>query len=194
MAAATEGTQQAQPKRPSMTDGVCSEFTLFPKIKAGHADALRKVLAGINGDIAKRRQVVREIGTIHSARHVMFDNDTQYMFASVFDGTWDDYITDFAATSIGAGFDKVFEHVEGFPGMHDPSAKDWFMSVQAPANVFASAYPDLTTQQIWKNQRVNEAFQGVLDTPEFRTALKDPANAALLATPAFQKLLDEAAG
>ena len=49
-------------------------------------------------------------------------------------------------------------------------------------------------QQIWKDQRVNEAFQAVLDTPEFRAALDNPANAALLATPAFQKLLDVAAG
>jgi hypothetical protein len=34
----------------------------------------------------------------------------------------------------------------------------------------------------------------VLDTPEFQAALDNPANAALRATPAFQKLLDEAAG
>ncbi|MCW2722281.1 MAG: hypothetical protein JWR81_6103, partial [Pseudonocardia sp.] len=52
----------------------------------------------------------------------------------------------------------------------------------------------LTVKQIWKDQRVNEAFQAVLDAPEFRAALEDPANAALVGTPAFQKLLDEASG
>jgi hypothetical protein len=63
-----------------------------------------------------------------------------------------------------------------------------------PAMTFISAYPDLTTKQILKDQRVNEAFQAVLDSPEFREILDNPASAALRATPAFQKLLDEAAG
>jgi hypothetical protein len=176
---------------------VCSEFTLFPKIKPGHEEAVREVLTAVDADEATRRAVVKEIGTIHTARHVMFDNDSRYMFASVFDGTWDAYLDDFGATAIGAGFDRVFTHMEGWPGsITDPKAKDWFVAVQEPAAVFASAYPDLTTKQIWKDQRVNEAFQAVLDTPEFRAVLDldDPAVAALRATPAFQKLLDEAAG
>jgi hypothetical protein len=117
------------------------------------------------------------------------------MFASVFDGTWDNYIEDFGATAIGAGFDRLFAHMEGYPGsMTDPRTKDWIASVQAHAAVFGTAYPDLTTQQIWKDQRVNEAFQEVLDTPEFQELLDNPATKALRATPAFQKLLDEAAG
>lgn len=39
---------------------------------------------------------------------------------------------------------------------------------------------------------MDEAFQDVLDTDEFRAALDNPANAELVATPAFQKLLAEA--
>ncbi|MFF7600081.1 hypothetical protein [Streptomyces mirabilis] len=136
---------------------------------------------------------VRQIGTLHDARHVIFDNDTRFMFASVFDGSWDTYIDDFAQTVVGARFDKVFSHSEGFPGVTDPGAKDWFVAQQEPAEVFVSAYPDLTVQQIYKDQRVEEAFEAVLDTAEFRAALDNPANAELLATPAFQKLLEEAA-
>jgi hypothetical protein len=75
--------------------------------------------------------------------------------------------------------------------MQDPDVKEWFVAHQVPATIFLSAYPDLTTQQIWKNQRVNTAFQAVLDTPEFRAMIEDPANAALVATPAFQQLLEE---
>jgi hypothetical protein len=125
---------------------------------------------------------------------VIFDNDTRFMFASVFDGSWDTYIDDFATTVVGERFDRVFSHTEGFPGVKDPNVKEWFVAHQEPALVFVSSYPDLTVQQIWKDQRVNEAFQAVLDSPEFRAALDDPANAALVATPAFQKLLTEAAG
>jgi hypothetical protein len=131
---------------------------------------------------------------LHDARHVIFDNDTQLLFASVFDGSWDTYIDDFATTVVGERFDRVFSHTEGFPGVKDPNVKEWFVSKQEPALVFVSSYPDLTVKQIWKDQRVNEAFQAVLDSSEFRAALENPANKELLASPAFQKLLDQAAG
>ncbi|MFD4621888.1 hypothetical protein [Streptomyces sp. NPDC058475] len=174
---------------------MCSEFTVFTKIKPGHADAMREDLATLAAGSAdvQARGALHEIGTLHDARHVLFDNDTRHMFASVFDGSWDTYIDDFGKTVVGARFDKVFSHTEGFPGVSDPGVKDWFVAHQGPAGVFVSSYPDLTVQQIWKDQRVNEAFQAVLDTPEFRAALDNPANAELLATPAFQKLMEEAA-
>ncbi|WP_236572849.1 hypothetical protein [Streptomyces sp. GS7] len=194
MTATTGATRSPHPERPGRSDGVCSEFTVFTKIKPGHADALRKDLATL-ADAADDERVhaaVRQIGTLHDARHVIFDNDTRFMFASVFDGSWDTYIDDFAQTVVGARFDKVFSHSEGFPGIADPGVKDWFVAHQEPAGVFVSAYPDLTVQQIYKDHRVDDAFQEVLDTPQFRAALDNPANAELVATPAFQKLLEEA--
>ncbi|WP_329567230.1 hypothetical protein [Streptomyces sp. NBC_01361] len=194
MTATTGAAQSAHPERPGRSDGVCSEFTVFTKIKPGHADALREDLATM-ADAAADENVhaaVRQIGTLHDARHVIFDNDTRFMFASVFDGSWDTYIDDFAKTVVGARFDKVFSHCEGFPGVTDPGAKDWFVAQQEPAGVFVSAYPDLTVQQIYKDQRVDDAFQAVLDTSEFRAMLDNPANAELVGTPAFQKLLEEA--
>jgi voltage-gated potassium channel len=192
MTASTEATRSAHPERPGLTDGVCGEFTVFVKIKPGHADALRETLK--QGQAADTRQAQRQIGTLHDARSLIFDDDTRFMFASVFDGSWDTYIDDFATTVIGEIFDRLFSHTEGFPGIKDPNVKEWFVAHQVPAIHFKSSYPDLTTQQIWKDQEVNKAFQEVLDSPEFRAALDNPANAALVATPAFQKLLDKAAG
>jgi quinol monooxygenase YgiN len=191
---ATSDATPSQPERPGMTDGVCSEFTVFTKIKPGHADALREVLATLasGSDEGQTRAAMRQIGTLHDARHVMFDNSTRFMFASRFDGSWDTYIDDFGTTVVGPHFDQIFSHSEGFPGITDPGVKDWFVAHQEPAGLFDTSYPDLTVQQIWKDQRVNEAFQAVLDTPEFRAALENPANAELLATPAFQRLLQEA--
>jgi hypothetical protein len=191
---ATEANQAYKLERPGLTDGVCGEFTVITEIKPGHADALRDGLAKVESAMQAERAALEQIGTLHDARHVIFDNDTRFMFASVFDGPWDTYIDDFATTVVGENFDKIFAHSVGFPGVRDPHVKDWFVEHQAPASVFVSSYPDLTVKQIWKDQRVNEAFQAVLDTPEFRTALEDPAMAPLVATPAFQKLLDEAAG
>ncbi|MEU3858083.1 hypothetical protein AB0F03_12060 [Streptomyces sp. NPDC028722] len=194
MTAPAQASQSGHPERPGRSDGVCSEFTVFTKIKPGEADALREDLATLSdaADAERVHAAVRQIGTLHDARHVIFDNDTRFMFASVFDGSWDAYIDDFAKTVVGERFDKVFSHSEGFPGVSDPGAKDWFVAHQAPAGVFVSAYPDLTVQQIYKDHRVEEAFEEVLDTAEFRAALENPANSELVATPAFQKLLEEA--
>jgi hypothetical protein len=131
---------------------------------------------------------------LHDARHVILDDGTRFLFASVFDGSWDAYIDDFGSLSLAEGLDRIFSHCEGFPGIKDPSVKEWLVAHQVPALFFFSGYPDLTVKQIWKDQEVNEAFQDVLDSPEFREALDNPANSALVASPAFQKLLDKAAG
>ncbi|MFG2851006.1 hypothetical protein ACGFZ9_10070 [Streptomyces mirabilis] len=47
MTATTGATPSAQPERPGRSDGVCSEFTVFTKIKPGHADALREDLVAL---------------------------------------------------------------------------------------------------------------------------------------------------
>jgi len=197
MATTTDTTKTAQPKPPGMMDGGTSELLAMTNIKAGPAPALRKTIEALNSPSLEqtRRDCVRGIATLHTARHAMFDNDTRFLFASVFDGSWDTYIDDFATTKIAENFELVFSHTEGFPGIAAPreQLKEWFVAGQVPAQAFVSSYPELTTKQILKDQRVNEAFQAVLDSPEFGAALKDPANAALLATPAFQKLLDESA-
>ncbi len=168
------------------------------KIKPGQADALRQTIAGLRNEFmtgTEGRDALKDIGTLHDARYVILDNDTRLLFASVFDGAWDTYIDDFATTKFTKTFELAFSHTEGFPGIAAPreQLKDWFASDQAPAHLFVSSYPELTVKQILKVRRVNEAFQALLDSPEFRAAPKEPANAALLETPAFQKLLDEAA-
>jgi hypothetical protein len=190
----TKSAKSAQPERPGLHDGVSGEFLVMSKIKPGQTAALRKTLEALNSPAREqtRRAALRDIGTLHTARHAIFDNDTRYLFASEFDGSWDTYIDDFGTTAISDVFSEVFTFSEGFPGISDPSVKDWFVTHQVPASSYISAYPELTTKQVLKDQRVNEAFQGVLDSPEFREILDNPASAALRATPAFQKLLDEA--
>src|SRR5215207_6562527 len=196
MATTTDTMKSTETERPGLHDGVAGEFLVMAKIKPGQADALRKTIAGIMNDFmtgTAGREALKDIGTLHDARHAIFDNDTRFLFASVFDGSWDTYIDDFATTAIADVFSEVFQFSEGFPGITAPNVKDWFVAHQVPAMSFLSAYPELTTKQILKDQRVNDAFQAVLDSPEFREILDNPASAALRATPAFQKLLDEAA-
>jgi hypothetical protein len=197
MTTPTNGTQTGQAQRPGRRDGTQTELLFIGDVLPGHAAALRDFLTASMGPDMEpgRRQGTRDLGTVHNYRATLLDNDSRFLFASVFDGTWDDYIDDFGANPFFVqGFDNGLQHVvEGYRGFNDPSTKEWIVAHQTTATAFTSAYPDLTVKQILKQQRLSEAFQAVLDSPEFQAALKDPANAALVAAPAFQQLLDEAA-
>ena len=168
MATTTEATKSAQPERPGLMDGGVSEFLVVSNIKAGQAPALRKTIEAINNPSREqaRRAAVRDIGTIHDARHAIFDNDTRFLFASVFDGSWDTYIDDFATTAIAGVFSEVFAYSEGFPGITDPNVKDWVIKHQITALEFNSAYPDATVTQIYKALRVLKAWEELLDVSE----------------------------
>ena len=168
-----------QPKRKGLQSGVTTEFTIFAKVKPGHEKAIREVIERGHYQ-AIRDEIVREIGTMHEARYVLFDGDTRLMFCSSFDGTWDKYIDDFATTYIGNVFDAVWLHCEGFPGIKAPNVKDWFMANAQEAEVYISAYPDATVKQIWKALAVEKAFEQVLDNPEAEQALQAPALKPLL--------------
>ena len=125
------------------------------------------------------------IATIHEARFVLFDDDTRLLFATSFDGPWDAYMDDFFTSGPTlALFDAIFRHVEGYEGLPDVAA---VQGVRPGAQVTAAAYARNyggTVKEIRKAQRVNAAFQQVLD---------DPEAAERAAAPALQPLLDEAA-
>ena len=81
-------------------------------------------------------------------------------------------------------FDAIFRHVEGYEGLPDVAAvKAFVLGAQVTAAAYARNYGG-TVKEIRKAERVNEAFQQVLD---------DPAAAEALQHPALQPLLDEAA-
>ena len=125
------------------------------------------------------------IATIHEARFVLFDDDTRLLFATSFDGPWDAYMEDFFTSGPTlALFDVIFRHVEGYDGLPDLAAVQSFvLGAQVTAAAYARNYGG-TVKEIRKAERVNEAFQQVLDDPEAAEALQHPA---------LKPLLDEAA-
>ena len=168
-----------QTTRPGLRSGVVTEFTLFTKVKPGHEKAVREAIDRAKQD-PRRAEAVQDIGTLHEARWVLFDDDTRLMFCSSFDGTWDKYIDDFATTYIANLFQDVFSHCEDFPGIKDPNVKDWFLRNAEEASAFLSAYPDATVKAIWKALAVEKAFEDVLDDPAAGQALQAPALKPLL--------------
>jgi hypothetical protein len=70
--------------------------------------------------------------------------------ASNYDGTWENYIDEFAELIL-SGLDSIWDSSYSFPelGPQDVAAFKVFLRChQVPANVFYSAYPAATVQNI----------------------------------------------
>jgi hypothetical protein len=175
----TEETKMTQPKRTGLKVGAKTEFLVIGDVIPGHEDALRQVLKDHAAN-PRTQDAINEIGTLHEARFVMLDGGKRLMFASSFDGDWDKYIDDFAATAIGLNFDETFVHTYEYPGVKSPAVKDWFMARAIEAGNFVAAYPEPTVKQVLRALEVDKAFQQVLDNPGAAAALQHPALKPLL--------------
>jgi hypothetical protein len=156
----------AQPKkavkaRPGAKAGQSSEFTLISKLKPGGAGRISKLLA--DGFTGERQKNTDRIATVHDLRFVIFDNDTRLIFASTFDGGWDQYIDDFGSI-LPDEIDLLFHEFEGYPGIHSPDIKDWIVKQQVTAVGFYSAYPEASVRDIWKALKSKKALDALLDT------------------------------
>lgn len=172
--------------QPGIRVGPTSEFSLFFRVKAGQAQPLRAALLALQDTPGYRPgDYGMAIQTIHEARFVLFDDDTRLAFITSFDGPWDAYMEDFFTSGPTlALFDVIFGHVEGYDGLPDVAAvRAFVLGAEQTAAAYARNYGG-TVKEIRTAQRVNAAFQQVLDHPEAAEALQHPA---------LQPLLDEAA-
>ena len=166
---------------PGTQVGPTSEFTLFFHVRAGHGAALREAVHALQESPGYRPGDYEvPIAVIHEARFVPFDNDTRLLFATSFDGPWESYMVDFASKPLKL-FDAIFQHVEGYEGLPDLGAvREFILSAQVSAAGYARNYGG-TVKEIRKAERVNRAFQQVLDDPAAPEVLQSPALAPLLA-------------
>ncbi len=170
---------------PGVMVGPTSEFSLFFRVKDGAGASLRAALDELQQTPGYRPgDYGMAIATIHEARFVLFDDDTRLAFITSFDGPWDAYMEDFFNSGPTLSlFDLIFKHTEGYGGLPDLAAeKAFILSAQKSAAAYARNYPG-TVKEIRKAQRVNDAFQRVLDDPDAADALQHPA---------LKPLLDEA--
>ena len=172
--------------RPGLMVGPTSEFSLFFRVKAGHGETVRAALRNLQESPGYRPgDYGMAIATIHEARFVLFDDDTRLAFITSFDGPWDAYMEDFFTSGPTlALFNAIFQHVEGYEGLPDLQAvKAFVLNAEVTAAAYARNYGG-TVKEIRKAERVNAAFQQVLDHPDAAEALQHPA---------LKPLLDEAA-
>ena len=124
-------------------------------------------------------KAIHDVGTLHQARYVLFDNGTRLLVATTFDGDWDVYIDDFAASYILDAWDRFLIHCEGYPDEGKASLtvdeiKEFLTANQVTAADFYMQYPGVTTKEIKQALAVEQAFQQVLDTPGAAEALQHP--------------------
>jgi hypothetical protein len=170
---------------PGLSVGPTSEFSLFFKVKPDEGAAVRTALSDLQQTPGYRPgDNGMAIKTIHEARFVLFDDDTRLAFVTSFDGPWESYMEDFFTSGPTlALFDAIFRHVEGYDGLPDLAAvRNFVLGAEVPATAYARNYAG-TVKEIRKAQRVNAAFQQMLDHPQAAEALQHPA---------MQPMLDEA--
>ncbi len=156
---ATESTSSSgETKGPGLTSGQAHEFAIILPLKPGGGQRMRERLKDSTTDT----QLMDKMGTLHDLRFVLFDNDTRVLFASTYDGGFEQYIKDFA-TLVPDMIDKEFQECEGYPGVRSSKIWEYIAQYQKEAIVFYSAYPNATVKQVWKGQRVLKAFEQLLD-------------------------------
>jgi len=154
--AAGTGTQNAG--RIGARQGKVSELTGIIPFAKGGAKRLRGLLQALEGNF-RGGDVV---GTLHDMRFVFLDNDTKLLFATAYDGEWDAYIDDFV-TKIPNSMDLIFSNLEGWPGIHHPSVKDYIVNHQIAAEAWYVASPNLTVAETRRLERVGKALDEFLD-------------------------------
>lgn len=141
-----------------------SELTVIVPLTKDGAHRLRKLFSLTEGNMAN----VAKVGTLHNMRFVFLDNDTKLLFATAYDGDWDTYIDDFVA-KIPDAMDTFFGNIDGWPGIHDPSVKDFIAQYQIPAAAWFVATPELTVvdvENLRRRDRKLSAFIDSLDSVE----------------------------
>jgi hypothetical protein len=161
---AAEPTAPTEPGPPAGTQ----PLTALTPIIRGRRAQLQQVLAALSQRIASGGPTpLDDIGTVHFARWVVLpdgDDGGHLLFASNFDGPWDDYIEDFAARSADS-FDAIYSNCVGWPerGARNIDAfKAYIRQHEVGADVYYRAYPAATVRQVKAALKLKEAMNGLL--------------------------------
>jgi hypothetical protein len=184
--------------------GVVSEVSAYMTVKPGHEEEARAAALRF-GEMLKKSdwKDIAKTG-LRDARLVNFDDGRRLMFASGFETDWDPYVDDAIlvvgiqhfldwmqhtveaeelVASVKSLVKDLDENDPAFAEKVKPAGaqlKAVIQKIQAPATTYFNALSDLTVPQIKKAQRLQEAFQQVLEDPAAQEALQHPALKPLL--------------
>jgi hypothetical protein len=104
--------------------------------------------------------------TLHFARWVLVNKDTQFLYIAVFDTDFEQYTEDAIKIFNKVGMGSLFLNLEGFPedGMKNPEAfKQFVREHQQDSFLEYSEYEGVTVKEIKRALAVERAFSAMLD-------------------------------
>ena len=142
-----------------------NQLTLVTVIAAGRVNRVRAVMSAIDSYAKRLASPGSLIGisTIHFVRWLVIDNGSRLMMVSDYDGSWENYIDEFAEMIL-SGLDAIWETSLAFPadGARDlPAFKSFLRNHQVPAEVFFSAYPRETVLNIVNDSPLRDSGRAV---------------------------------
>jgi hypothetical protein len=193
-----------------VSDGVVSELTAFFGVKPGYADEMREACQRFTQLLRSSDPQATQKTGLRDSRMVVFDEGRRLLWTTTFETDWDPYLDDAlllvgveafmdwmqfladdeaeeirawlrqsgGAETLGkdAGSAAIAEAVKTNSG----GLKQLIQSHQVPAAAYWNMLSDRTVPQIRKAQRVEQAFQQVLDSPGAAEALQQPTLKPLL--------------
>jgi len=118
-------------------------------------------------DKRSRNGYLINVRTIHFAHLTLLNNSCRLMFLSNFDGSWENYLTDFIEKvrmplnltwTPGVGFPPTLFYVlEGV--MRGRLFRAWKRSSMTPTLFWFDAYPKLSVEQIWRQAEIAKGLR-----------------------------------
>lgn len=104
--------------------------------------------------------------TLHFARWVLINGDTQFLYIAIFDTDFEQYTEDAIKIFNKVGMGSLFLNLEGFPedGMRNPEAfKQFVRDHQQPSFLEYSEYEGVTVKEIKQALKIKRALAEILD-------------------------------
>lgn len=161
----TEKRQQYLQLSRDLADNASSyaqnQFTVAAPIVAARLSRLRLALflGGFLAGYGYPPGELTGVFTIHSLHWVIIDEGRTGIVMSNYDGSWENYLGDFA-DKLNFGLDALFNNCADYPpgGLHRPEAwAEWIRSAQLVVPLYYSAYPDETAVQVGRDRDISAA-------------------------------------
>lgn len=144
-----------------------NQLTHLVEIKKGHfrLRLLKSVLTVLHllSKTYFNKGSLGSITSIHFARWVVIDEEKRLIFFSNFDGSWESYLGEFVDKA-STGLTAVWSNTKNFPksynlvlqGARDEQRfKEWARQLQIPTQIWYSAYPLLSVENINNNSFIH---------------------------------------
>lgn len=148
---------------PTTTRTPANGLTVLANIKPDKVDEVRAQAAAMAA--LPLHELLAPL-TLHYARWVLVNNDTQFLYIAIFDTDFEQYTDDAIKIFNSIGTGSLFLNLEGFPedGMNNPEAfKKFVREHHVPSFLEYSEYEGVTVKTIKRALKVDQAFTAMLD-------------------------------